>query len=181
MKNPGGRRLLPRNRLSSYWRSMGTAPAGFNTDRETSCDQVTVPKGRLGSGVSTFSKRRRRHSCFQTNAEFNTRLACCHPINPSGKWAYGPPKSMKMIGGPFKPFFGLSGVHFEVAGSHFRRSERSDLRFAEGSELSNLRLSDRDERCKDWMRRRIRSICQTGCGLFPAGRRLPCKAPRISS
>jgi hypothetical protein len=30
---------------------------------------------------------------------------------------------MKMIGGPFKPFFGLSGVHFQVAGNHFRRSE----------------------------------------------------------
>jgi hypothetical protein len=31
-----------------------------------------------------------------------------------------------MIGGPLKPFFGLSGAHFQVPGNHFRRSE---LRF----------------------------------------------------
>ena len=57
-------------------------------------------------------------------------VPCCHP---SGKWAYGlaygPPKRMKMIGGPFKPFFGLSGVHFQVPGNHFRPNE---LGFAEG-------------------------------------------------
>jgi hypothetical protein len=29
----------------------------------------------------------------------------------------------EMIGGPFKPFFGLSGVHFQVAENHFRRIE----------------------------------------------------------
>jgi hypothetical protein len=79
-----------------------------------------------GSGVSTFSKPRRRYSYFQTNAEFNTRRPHV-VINPIGKWAvdlaYGPPKRMKMIGGPLKPFFGLSGVHFQVAGNHFRRSE----------------------------------------------------------
>ena len=44
-------------------------------------------------------------------------------------WAYGQPKRMKMIGGPFKPFFGLSGVHFQVAGNIF---DGADLRFAEG-------------------------------------------------
>jgi hypothetical protein len=35
------------------------------------------------------------------------------------------------------------------------------------AELSKLGLNNKDERCTDWMRRRIRSICKTGCGSFP--------------